>query len=346
MRASSFVCCSALNPIAFIRRYQYRQAIAKQCKPTRTNRYQTLRSSSHANVEERENPASWNDVRQSTSIRHAVRRATRIFEQAGVPEPAASAEHLAVSSFDHIGTRTSALADVTEPKPSELEQYLQVCQQREEKGVPIQYLVGNWDFHDITLLVRPPVLIPRPETEELVEHLLNDVKEANARILDVGTGSGCILLAALAARPGWSAMGIDISAEAVRLCSDNVSLLTCANRVEILLGTVRDVSPETKFDALVSNPPYIPQEDSDSVERQVMDHEDARALFGGKDGMNVIRDILDAAPRLVKDGGSVWMEVDDSQPRKLAEMHFEGVDYVKQVNDMNGKPRFCHFRVS
>lgn len=344
MKAPGFV-CNAMRPAALFQRCRFRQSVTSPCRSAYTNRYLSVRSSTRPNARDISS-STWDDIRRSKTIRNAVRSATHIFETSGVPEPQASAEHLAISSFGHLQTRKSALADVTEPESSELEIYLSLCKQREEKGVPIQYLVGNWDFHNITLLVRPPVLIPRPETEELVELLLNDVTQQHARILDVGTGSGCIMLAALAARLGWTALGIDVVTEAVELCADNVNLLKLAARAEVMLGTVEDIDPIEKFDSLVSNPPYIPEQDTDTVDQQVMDHEDPRALFGGQDGTDVIRDILHAAPRLVKCGGSVWLEVDDTQPEKLAQMHFQGLEFVAKFDDVYGKPRFCQFRVS
>lgn len=344
MRAPGFV-CNALRPTALLQRCRFRRSVPPRCKAADTNRYHSVRSVSQHSPAEIASSA-WNDIKHSKTIRNAVRSATHIFQRSGVPEPEASAEHLAISSFGHIQTRKSSLADLTEPESSEIERYLSLCKQRKEERVPIQYLVGNWDFHHITLLVRPPVLIPRPETEELVELLLNDVTQEHARILDVGTGSGCVMLAALAARRGWTALGIDVATEAVELCTDNVNLLKLADRAEVMLGTVEDIEPAERFDALVSNPPYIPEQDTDTVDQQVMDHEDPRALFGGKDGTDVIRDILHAAPRLVKCGGSVWLEVDHTQPEKLAQMHFQSLEFIDKFDDAYGKQRFCQFRVS
>lgn len=289
-------------------------------------------------------PPSWESVGCSASIGAAVRRATRVFERARTAEPRASAEHLAVASFGAVLSRGGARADERRPRAAELARYVELCARRARDGTPVQYLVGDWDFHDVTLLVRRPVLIPRPETEELVELVLADVA-GQARLLDVGTGTGCIMLAALKARPRWSAVGVDVSAEAVELCRENVALVGCVDRVEVVLGDVREVEGGEQFDVLVSNPPYIPEVDRESVDRGVRDHEDGRALFGGWDGMDVIREILEAAPRLVKEGGSVWMEVDSSHPDKLAKLKPAGLEFVRQVKDMYGKARFCKWRV-
>lgn len=214
--------------------------------------------------------------------------------------------------------------------------------------MPVQYLVGDWDFHHITLHVRAPVLIPRPETEELVQLVLTDEDLATkqcANVLDVGFGSGCIMLALLTARPGWRAWGVDPAQEAFDLCQHNVKLLSLEDRAIITRGTVSDLQLSCAMDVLVSNPPYIPRREMEALDREVRDHEDYRALCGGEDGMDVIGEVLVKAPRLVKKGGSVWLEVDTSHPTQLGGMHFEGVEFVKRVDDMYGRPRFVHFRV-
>lgn len=288
----------------------------------------------------------WFAVRESETIRSAVSKATHILQSTGIPEPRESAEYLAASSFRRIRTRTEALNSLQKPVGRDLERFIELCKQRERNRTPIQYLVGDWDFHCVTLLVRAPVLIPRPETEELVQHLLRDVCKEDARILDVGCGSGAIFLAALASRPKWTATGVDIAAEAVQLSRDNTELHAFGNRVSIVHGTIKDVCANEMFDALVSNPPYIPARDMKDLEAEVKDHEDVRALCGGEDGLDVVREILQFAPRVVKPGGSIWLEVDSGHDTVLEGLRFENIDYVKNYKDMYGRPRFCHLRVT
>lgn len=289
--------------------------------------------------------ASWDIVRSSRTIRSAVLAAARVLERSQVPEPQVSAEYLAAKAFAVVKRRSFATRETQTPSKLEIDQYVMLCKQREETHVPIQYLIGDWDFHDITLLVRPPVLIPRPETEELVEHLLGDVDKVDARIVDVGCGSGAILLAALSARSGWSAVGVDIADEAVRLSKDNVNYLNLGSRVRIMKGRIGDLKGEGKFDAMVSNPPYIAEKDMGWLDKQVRDHEDFRALCGGVDGMDVIRELLKAAPLVVRKGGSVWLEVDEHHPDKLEQIQFDGVKFVQKLNDLRKVRRFCQFRV-
>lgn len=289
---------------------------------------------------------AWSAVRNSTNIRNAVRAAAKVFQESETPEPFESAEFLAIKSFADVETRAEALGVAKNFGKREIDTFISLCQERAVKRVPIQYLVGDWDFHHITLLVRPPVLIPRPETEELVELLLADVKQERAHILDVGCGSGAILLASLAARPNWTGVGVDVAKEAIQLSGDNAKLLKMESRAEIVAGRISDVRGRGKFDALVSNPPYIPTKDMASLDAEVKDHEDFRALCGGADGLDVVREIIQGAGDVVKKGGSIWMEVDTSHPKILEKEKFVGIEFVEHFLDLFGNPRFCHWRVS
>ena len=290
-------------------------------------------------------PSVWNAVQSSIHVRAAVCSAIRIFEGKQVPEPRESAEYLAIKAFGAIESRREARTSHLTPTRRELDRFVSLCEKRERLRTPIQYLVGDWDFCDITLMVRSPVLIPRPETEELVQHLLKDLPSTESRILDVGCGSGAILLAALHARSKWTGIGIDIEREAVKLSRENARLLRLEDRANILEGRIEDLNGRNHFDALISNPPYIPKKDMDSLEREVRDHEDYKALCGGEDGLDVVRDIMKYVPRLVKPGGSVWLEVDSSHPTVLGSLIFHNVEFVKKYDDIYGHPRFCHFIV-
>lgn len=293
---------------------------------------------------------AWLAVTRCRTVASAVRAATALLEQSEVPEPSASAEHLAVACFERVTSRSAARTTASHaPNALELERFATLCRERQTKRTPVQYLVGDWDFHNVTLLVRAPVLIPRPETEELVEHVLGDFGSAvTARVLDVGCGSGAIVLAVLAARRAWTGVGLDISKHAAELSRDNAQLLGLTERCDVMHGDIAGdaVDGMRPFDVLVSNPPYIPTADMAGLDAEVAVHEDHGALCGGGDGLDVVRSILRAAPRLVKQGGSVWLEVDTSHPSKLATEEFEGLQYVATHLDLYGHERFCHLRVT
>ncbi|KAI0564647.1 hemk methyltransferase family member 1 [Gracilaria domingensis] len=287
----------------------------------------------------------WHTLSRSTTIRVAVAAATRLLSRSHVAEPALSAQHLAVHAFAGVHTTTQARFSERKPRVHEISRFIHLCKQREQWRTPVQYLVGDWDFHAITLRVRPPVLIPRPETEELVEHLLRDMRQQSAHIVDVGCGSGAIMLAALAARPGWTATGVDISDAAVRLSKENSRLLGLQQRATIVHGRLSDACAQGGlFDALVSNPPYIPACEMSGLQREVREHEDFGALCGGEDGLEVVREVLQWAAHGVKKGGSIWLEVDTSHPPVLERKQFEHIEYVKSYIDLSGNARFCHLR--
>lgn len=365
---------------------------------------------------------AWGGVSGSRSVSEAVRKATETFRAAGVPEAAASAEWLALSAFRKTnGGRAMIRHDSSKPREGQLAKFSELCRLRETKRLPVQYLVGEWDFHHVSLLLRKPVLIPRPETEELVELVLasdlsaGDQERASGgtRVLDVGCGSGAILAALLVAQPTWYGIGLDISKDAVALAKENMSRLGVEDRCSIEHASIEDwpgielfyplrgvngvVAARRRrksfassrksslrsrtnfrekqtsrytgeddeygepsigdredfdsfrgrlFDVLVSNPPYIPSEDLMLLAPEVKDHEDMRALAGGSsDGLDVVRVVLQRAQELVRPGGLVWLEVDPSQPKLIAEATWKGLTYVDTVQDFSGRARFCKLRV-
>ena len=205
--------------------------------------------------------------------------------------------------------------------------------------------------------MRPPVLIPRPETEELVELILNDTqleKERNVRFIDIGCGSGAILLAILKARPCWSGIAIDPVEKAVELCRENARLLKVEKRCEVFQSSIEDWTYSRQralCDFVVSNPPYIPRNDLQSLEPEVILHEDYNALYGGADGLDVVREVLARAPSLVKTKGNIWLEVDSSHPAEISRLmensshHNKALCFEKAYHDFQGHERFCKISI-
>jgi release factor glutamine methyltransferase len=242
---------------------------------------------------------------------------------------------------------------------------------------PLQYIVGRWDFCDLTLKVRAPCLCPRPETEELVdlaalevERLLVMRKDATkaVRILDVGAGTGAIGLA-LAKRfgPSVDVTAIDIDETAVALSNENaqdvLGPLGIAGKYRALLCDASDftdnalrkgnVEHDFDFDVVVSNPPYIPRADMATLSSDVVEYESDHALCGGEDGLDVVRDIVDRLPEWCSDDGCVcWMEVDTSHPILVGEWLGEKgsgtrkVQFVQGAKDLCGRDRFVKLIIS
>ena len=291
-----------------------------------------------------------------TTLGAALAHASAAFADFAVPEPQLSAEHLLLRAAGLGGSRAALVArHGAALEPAAAQTFEAMCQRRLER-TPVQYILGDWDFHDLTLEVRPPVLIPRPETEELVELVLCAHSGAEA-ILDVGCGSGAIGLALLHALPRARCVGLDVSEAAAALSLDNAARCGLAARYDALRlpGGVKaytELVPPPQFDLIVSNPPYIPAAHMAGLAPEVVDHEDERALCGGDDGLDVVRELLRAAPRLLCPEGprAIWLEVDESHPPLLERWLAEPEQTALRLrlrrthHDLAGRPRFCELR--
>lgn len=306
-----------------------------------------------------------------TTLDAALSAATSVLADRGVPEPGISAEHLLCRSAGFGSDRMALRLQGSTPIASEARDTFEaMCAQRLNR-VPVQYILGDWDFRELTLALRAPVLIPRPETEELVGHVIESCANSGApadrplRFLDVGCGSGAIGLALLHELPSTFCIGIDVSQAAANLAAHNAERCGLSRRYEAHLvpGGVANygrgdaagahASAFTPFDLIVSNPPYIPRADMATLEPEVACHEDDRALCGGADGLDVVRDLLRAAPRLLRPDGprTIWLEVDTSHPllldewlRSPAQATALRMELVQWLRDAAGRPRFCEVR--
>lgn len=185
------------------------------------------------------------------------------------------------------------------------------------KHQPVQHYLGYSYFKDLTLSVSPDVLIPRPETEELVDLILAQHPAQSLSVLDIGTGSGAIALALKANRPDWQITALDISKAALEIASDNGEKLGLKIRwlQSDLFSQVSD-----EFDIIVSNPPYISKEDQDEVGKNVLSHEPHLALFADKQGYAIYEQIILEADRFLKDKGTLYFEIGYKQGQRVKEM--------------------------
>eukprot|EP00310_Coccolithus_braarudii_P017810 CAMPEP_0183354208 /NCGR_PEP_ID=MMETSP0164_2-20130417/37176_1 /TAXON_ID=221442 /ORGANISM="Coccolithus pelagicus ssp braarudi, Strain PLY182g" /LENGTH=297 /DNA_ID=CAMNT_0025527057 /DNA_START=164 /DNA_END=1057 /DNA_ORIENTATION=+ len=283
---------------------------------------------------------------------------------ASVPEPRLSAEHLLTRASGFGNTRSALKASLHSPLDGVTrDTFERFCGFRLRR-MPVQYILGDWDFHELTLRVEEPVLIPRPETEELVEHVLDSLRHKVSqhssryplRILDIGCGTGAIGLALMNKLPMAHCTAIDISEQAVALSKHNAEVLRLADRYEAACVGIAEYAAHMAapiFDVVVSNPPYIPQADMSTLAPEVVRYEDRRSLCGGDDGLDVVRQIVQAAPRLLRAEGtrSIWLEVDSSHPARIerwlgAEQPELQTSVVRSIDDVCGLPRFCHLQHS
>ena len=212
------------------------------------------------------------------------------------------------------------------------------------RGDPLPYVLGRWEFYGLDFIVTREVLIPRPETELLVETALtwiNKPKSAIRTCIDIGTGSGCIALALAAHAPSLALTATDISPEALAIAHANAEKHGVAGRIELHTADLLDCPAlaDRRFDLLVANLPYIPSWTLRTLE--VYGREPSLALDGGADGLDLIRRLLQTAPAHLTPGGSLLLEIEASQGKaalELARQAFRQAD-IKVLPDLSGRDR-------
>jgi len=266
-----------------------------------------------------------------------------------VPEPKLGAQYLlgsVLGESDHRVLPGDYVKHLDQVLTEKQEQQLKVLLQCRLSRMPVQYILGNWDFHHITLAVRPPVFIPRPETEQLVELVLDLLPPEPQHLLEVGPGSGAISLSLLAARQDLTVTAVERSVAAVELCQENAVRLGLQERLHLINARVGvddlNFLPGS-FNFVVSNPPYVLRKDLTQLAPEISLYEDLRALDGGAEGLDVILDILELAGGCLADGGSVVLEVDPCHPYilppKLQNLSSK-FDIQRVVPDIHNKERF------
>lgn len=373
--------------------------------------------SSKRNVEDATDIKQWllsEAAYSGATIYDVLHSSIQLFGDHSVPEPEESVLHLLSHALDlswengyrHLrevlemptatyeGNQSTQPLDfakqiLTEEQSSTLQSYIE----RRMRHEPLQYIIGKWDFHNLSgLKIRKPMLCPRPETEELVELVLSDITQLmnrrntepgdkKLRVLDVGCGTGAIGIAIARQYPRHvQVVALDVLQEAVDLSNENAHTFLAgliegsdtsegvSHIYEAILCSAMDFTnnpPEaTKsstttdmkqrykmdFDIVVSNPPYIPTDDMRDLSKDVVGYESHKALCGGDDGLNVIRDIVHRLPEWTSSDGSrhCWMEVDDSHPLMMAkwlapgssESSRLGVEFRQSLKDLCGRDRF------
>ncbi len=199
------------------------------------------------------------------------------------------------------------------------------------KGKPIAYLIGKKDFWNYQFKINNNVLIPRPDTELLIEHALKLTKHKKGlRLLDIGVGSGCILLSILKEKKDFFGTGIDISKNALELCKINAFSLGLHNRVKFFKTNVDNFN-YGKYDLIVSNPPYISQIDLKNLDKEVVDFEPKLSLDGGLDGLSIIKKVINKASKLIKINGKLILEIGFDQKYKIKKILSNNGFYINKV---------------
>ena len=206
--------------------------------------------------------------------------------------------------------------------------------ERRKKGEPIAYLINKKEFWKDEFYVNKNVLIPRPDTELIIEQVLKIyLKESQLQVLDIGTGSGCILLSILKERANFYGTGIDISKKSINVSKINADKLCLTNRVKFIHSSV-DNFKIGKYDLIVSNPPYIESFNLKYLEKDVVNFEPMLALNGGFDGFSKIRKVINRASNLIKKNGKFILEIGCNQKNKVKEiLKKEGFYVNKSIKD-------------
>jgi len=210
--------------------------------------------------------------------------------------------------------------------------------QRRAKGEPVQYILGETEFWSLPFTVSPAVLVPRADTEVLVEEALSRI-EGPVHLLDVGTGSGAIAVAMAHEKPEIQVTALDCSEEALQVARGNAERNGVAERVSCLAGDLAELPPGP-FAMVVSNPPYIPTADCEQLMTEVRDHEPRLALNGGEDGLNAYRQLTSQSGEILLPGGWLLVEVGIGQAEDVVAL-FEaaGLAEIKSRDDYAGIPR-------
>lgn len=231
------------------------------------------------------------------------------------------------------------LRNLRQPLESSVVQQLKVLVDKYLAGWPVQYLLKKAVFFGHDFYVDPAVLIPRPETEELVEWILQDFGDRrNLRVVDIGTGSGAIGISLKLAAPSWEVFLTDISSEALQVAKKNaVDLQT---PVQLLQGDLFDPL-KGKYDLIVSNPPYIAQSEKNLMDQSVILHEPHQALFASENGLYFYRQIAKQAGNFLKKDGCLFLEIGFDQGKTVADIFLKSFlrAKVKVKKDISGKDR-------
>ena len=276
------------------------------------------------------------------SIAEALKKATQSLNDSGVPE--ARREAGSLLSFILGKDRTFLISHAEDQVPDDSLRRFQEGVDRRASGEPLQYITGAQDFFGREFRVTPDVLIPRPETELLVEaaiELCRDIPEPF--ICDVGTGSGCIAVTLLCELRNARAVAVDVSQAALEVAKLNAGSHSVLDRIEFAISDCFDALDAGKyqFDMVVSNPPYVSAEMMAGLQREVRDHEPLVALSPGADGLSVIRRLMVEAPEFLKDDGYLVIEIGFDQSEAVKALVDDDVEIRP---DLQSIPRIVILR--
>ncbi len=238
-------------------------------------------------------------------------------------------------------TRLDLITDPYRPLTEAQTLVLELYVERRSRREPVSHILGRKGFWKIMVQVNPHVLTPRPETEVIVDHALRAFAEGEAfTVLDLGVGSGAILLAILSERPAARGLGVEVSEEAIAVARENAANLGLAGRLALLRGDWTGGLAPDAFDLVVSNPPYVRSGELEGLEPEVRDHEPRLALDGGQDGLRDYRVLAGEVLRVLKPGGLFLVEIGADQGDEVCALfHAVGAQAVGVIKDLSDRDR-------
>lgn len=283
--------------------------------------------------------------------REIIGLASDYLKRHDVPDPQTAAELLAARLLKCGRGFLASHLEETVP-----ERYLDAMRRamaRLAGGEPIQHVLGEWDFRKLTLKCDRRALIPRPETEELVERVVRFAKAGvpsagggKPLFVDVGTGSGCIILSLASELENGLFLGTDISPEAVSLAQENAERCGLSGKVRFAVTDGMDEFDPESVDVIVSNPPYVTTAECDALDPRVKDYEPRNALDGGESGLEFYDRFIGDALNVLKPGGAIFFEIGDGQGDALRRMFSEyGFSGVAIEKDFAGHDRYASARL-
>jgi len=290
----------------------------------------------------------------NSTVRSTLQTAIPSLQAAGVDTPRLDAE-LLLAHILHTN-RTALFPHPERPLTADEAARFDAALQRRLRREPLPYITGTREFLDLTFRVTPAVLIPRPETEVLVETVADRLSAAAGReypfhLLDVGTGSGCIAIGLAHLLPRATVVAVEPSSAALAVARENAAAVGVLERMEWLCASFLEAVADRagEFDAVVSNPPYISEPDLAALQPEVRDWEPRQALTGGPDGLDLIRTLAAHAPRLLRPVGSgsapglLALEMALGQAERVVALLQATSQYaeIETVPDLSGIPRVC-----
>ncbi|MFZ0916233.1 MAG: peptide chain release factor N(5)-glutamine methyltransferase [Candidatus Udaeobacter sp.] len=275
------------------------------------------------------------------TVLEVLQATTAYFKKHNVENPRLNAEHLLahVLGRKRIELYLEFERVLTESELAPLRNLVK----RRSQGEPLQHLLGTTEFCGLTFFCDKRAMVPRPETEELVEFLKSEIKKPKSEILDVGTGSGIIALSLAAEFPDAEILAVDISDDALALAQENAARVKLADRVRFLKSNLLE-NVEGCFDVIVANLPYISLQDRPSLSREVL-HDPEVALFANARGDELMRELITQAPSQLRPGGMLALEIGIGQSEALlsalAEKNYRDISFK---NDYSGVKRFLFAR--